>query len=522
MTMTKEQAVRLLLEQGVLVGPDLLERLDEETLERLTPLLEDADPTVLTSDVEKLLESGKSDINWHEFENGRVQKEKGTSSALYNRFLDFVSTDEKRPEAAQPAVIGGLRVVRTYDKPSTKRSVQDFVAYYNNRYRALERILASRQEMQNLTSISRILAKRDREGVAVIGLVQSVNSTKKGNLMLTLEDLTGEIRVVISKSKPELFRQAKDIVPDEVIGVSGVNGDRIIFANNVIWPDVPLMNEKKTSSDEAYAVFLSDLHVGSNNFLPKELERFLSWISGEAGSEKQKEIASKVKYVFVIGDLVDGVGIYPGQESELVIPDIYKQYEKVTEYLSKIPSSIPLIICPGNHDTGRIAEPQLSLGKGFSKALSSLPNATLVSNPSLVNIHASEEFSGFDVLLYHGYSFDSYVANVDSIRTQGGYDRADLIMKFLLQRRHLAPTQGSTLYIPDVDTDPLVVDSVPDFLITGHIHKCSVSSYRGVTLICGSCWQSTTDFQKKVGHHPEPARVPIVNLQTREVKILRF
>jgi DNA polymerase II small subunit len=86
----------------------------------------------------------------------------------------------------------------------------------------------------------------------------------------------------------------------------------------------------------------------------------------------------------------------------------------------------------------------------------------------------------------------------------------------------LAPTHTSTLYIPDVDRDPLVIESIPDFFVTGHIHKSSVSSYKNITIICGSCWQSKTPFQEKVGHHPEPCRVPIVNLQTREAKIMRF
>jgi DNA polymerase II small subunit len=124
--------------------------------------------------------------------------------------------------------------------------------------------------------------------------------------------------------------------------------------------------------------------------------------------------------------------------------------------------------------------------------------------------------------MYHGYSFDYYVANVDDIRRSGGYDRADLIMKFLLQRRHLAPSHTSTLYIPDPEKDALVIDKAPDIFCTGHIHKSSVSHYRGITLISGSCWQKTTPFQMKVGHHPEPARVPAVNLKTREVKILKF
>jgi DNA polymerase II small subunit len=181
-----------------------------------------------------------------------------------------------------------------------------------------------------------------------------------------------------------------------------------------------------------------------------------------------------------------------------------------------------MIICPGNHDAMRIAEPQMELYKDFAKPIWELDNAIMVTNPCLVNIHATEGFSGFDVLLYHGYSFDYFAANVDSIRNGGGYDRADLIMKFLLQRRHLAPAHTSTLYIPSPKEDYLVIKKVPDFFVTGHIHKSSVANYKGVTMICGSCWQSKTSFQEKVGHHPEPCRVPIANLKTRDVKILKF
>jgi len=49
-------------------------------------------------------------------------------------------------------------------------------------------------------------------------------------------------------------------------------------------------------------------------FLPREFEKFVSWLRGEVGDEKQKDIARKTKYIIVLGDIVDGVGIYPEQE----------------------------------------------------------------------------------------------------------------------------------------------------------------------------------------------------------------
>ena len=415
-----------------------------------------------------------------------------------------------------------VKIINSYQEEPKKREPQHFVDYFNNRYKSLEKILKQHQELKNIISINKITNKKEKENLALIGIVSDKQITKKGNLLLSLEDPTGIIKVVVNKNKPSLFNDAKDIVLDEVIGVTGVNVDTIFFANNVIWPDTPTNKDLKKMEEEKYTLFLSDLHVGSSKFLPDDFEKFLRWINGEMGNEQQRNIAKSVETIFIAGDLVDGVGIYPDQDQELITKDIYQQYKECAQLLKQIPSHIPLIICPGNHDALRISEPQPPLSKEFAKPIYELNNAIMVSNPSYINIHSSRSFTGFDVLMYHGYSFDYFVAGVDSLRNQGGYDRADLIMKFLLKRRHLAPTHLSTLYIPDTKKDPLVIEKVPDFLISGHIHKSVTANYRNTTLICGSCWQGKTSFQEKVGHNPEPSRVPIINLKTRDVKILKF
>ncbi len=95
-------------------------------------------------------------------------------------------------------------------------------------------------------------------------------------------------------------------------------------------------------------------------------------------------------------------------------------------------------------------------------------------------------------------------------------------MKFLLQKRHLSPTHGAAIYVPELKRDPLVIDRIPDIFVSGHIHKASVGSYNNITTLSSSCWQAKTAFQERVGHKPEPAIVPVVNLQTRQVKKLYF
>jgi len=508
-----KEKIKFLIEQGYLISPDMLADLDKTDLESLKT----TGAAVLNKDLKELSSLQQPDqINWDELEKSRVLFEKNKNTKTYESFLEYLG---HKPSMQQSAP---LSVNFSYKDLPKKKDVQDFVSYFTARYNAIEKMLRPRQELRNLTSIGRLHAKKDKETVSIIGMVSDKQHTKNGNIMLTIEDPTGSIKALVSKSKPDLLAAAKDIVLDEIIGLVGMSGEEIMFANLVIWPDVPINHEQRKSPEDIYAIFLSDLHVGSKKFLPEEFARFTKWINGATGTPSQREIASKVKYLFLAGDLVDGVGIYPDQESELEIRDIYAQYAECARLLSQIPKNINVICCPGNHDAVRISEPQPAFSEDIAKPLLNLPNVTAVSNPGMVRIAESGGFSGFDVLLYHGYSFDYFIANVDGIRTKGGYDRADLVMKFLLQRRHLAPSHSSTLYIPDPYKDPLVIETVPDFFITGHIHKVAAAVYRSVTTISGSCWQSKTAFQEKLGHHPEPARVPVVNLNTREVKILKF
>jgi DNA polymerase II small subunit len=250
----------------------------------------------------------------------------------------------------------------------------------------------------------------------------------------------------------------------------------------------------------------------------------LHWLNGRVGSDEQRRVASKVRYAIFVGDLVEGVGVYPNQERDLAITDVYKQYDYFEQYLKQIPSNIQIILVPGNHDIGRLSEPQPSLFFDTMKSISQMPNVLSLSNPCIFNIgsHKDIDFPGFDVLLYHGGSIFYYAENLPLVRSQGGIKRTDLVMKYLLQRRHLAPTHSSTIYVPDSQKDPLVIETVPDFFVTGHTHKLAVSSYRNVTIINASCWAGMTDYMEKRGVVPEPGRLPIVNLQTREVKVMNF
>lgn len=520
------------LDMGFLLSPDFAEQIHDisnqffvSNLQNNTELL------IINKDLVEILSKRNIDsFNWKDFEKALTLFQKQKNLRVYGSFLEYlkrfdpskIEKEEIPRHVNQLDVQNDMKIIFSYKEESRKRTIQDFIGFFNSRFKSVESMLRNRRELQTLSSINRVKSKTDREVISIIGMIMDKQTTKNKNIILKLEDTSGTISVLISKNKPDLYSLAKDLILDDIIGIVGVCGKNIVFTNNLLLPDIPLNRELKKSPNEGYFAVLSDFHIGSINFLDEEFERFLQWISGKVGNENQKQLAKKIDYIFVLGDLVDGVGIYPEQNKELVIKDIYKQYEVCAEYLKRIPSRIRVIIIPGNHDAMRIAEPQPTLYKDMAAPIWELPNVTMLSNPSYVNICSTENFPGFDFLLYHGYSFTYYADVVESIRLKGGVDRADLIMKFLLQRRHLAPSHGSNLYLPDNNKDSLVIDKVPDFFLTGHLHKSVIANYKNTTMICGSCWQSKTTFMEKLGLHPEPAKVPIVNLQTREVKVLRF
>jgi len=483
---------------------------------------------IINSDTFLFLEK---ETDWLEFDKQRFDLEKNHIQKMPSSLNDLNSASflhspsslsPSSPHSSlSPISLYPLQIIESHQPQSKKYKVNDFTKIFAARYKFIENLLRNRQELTGILSINKILSKKERDNVSLIGMVSEINQTKNNNLVITVEDFTGQIKILINHNKPDLFSLAKDIVPDEIIGVIGANQNDFVFADNIVWPDIPVQNELKKHTEEIYSIFLSDLHIGSTEFLAEEFNKFLDWLNQKTGNSNQKALAQKVKYIFIAGDIVEGVGIYPGQENELTIKDIYQQFQTAADLLKKIPSHIQIILCPGNHEPLHLAEPQPAFNLKYTQSFTTLPNLTLVSNPALVNIAQAPGFPGFNVLLYHGYSFDYYVANVDSIRNQGGYHRADLIMKFLLKRRHLAPSFGSTPYYPSVE-DALLIKTVPDFFITGHIHYSVAANYRGVTMICGSCWQAKTSFQEKLGHEPQPARVPLVNLKTREIKILKF
>ncbi len=447
-----------------------------------------------------------------------------------NTFIDFLKKNQPEISIIDERVIesfnnymksgfaSNIRLINNYEQTNDKRDINNWLGYYNKRYDILSSLISKRVEMKPVISISRADKLISRKDFGIIGLVSSFRKTNNDNYMLELEDPTGTITLLVSKSSTE-YSLIEDLVPDEIIGVNVHKNGRWVFVDRILFPEVPI-HESKKCDDDSCAVFISDSHVGSNNFLPDAFQKFFDWLNGERGSEKEKALASKVKYLFYTGDLVDGVGVYPNQEEELEIKDINKQYKLVAEYLKQVPSEIKIIITPGNHDATRLALPQPPLINEFTREIK-LPNTIFTSNPATVNIHSGKGFNGYDVLTYHGNSFDYFIGNVPTLR-KAGYTKPTTTMEYLLRKRHLSPTHGATMVAPTIKDDFLLIKKVPDIFVTGHVHQSGLSVYKGITLLNSSCFQSQSDFMKRVGLKPNPGKIPVMSLRNKNVYIMDF
>ncbi len=241
-------------------------------------------------------------------------------------------------------------------------------------------------------------------------------------------------------------------------------------------------------------------------FLSDDFHRFLMWLNGNLGDE---DVVSRIKYLVIAGDLVDGVGVYPGQEFQLAERDPKKQYAMVADLLKQIPGRIQIVVSPGNHDAVRQALPQPAVSVDMAESLYAMDNVRWVGDPAYVKLH------GTTFLIYHGKSLDDVIATTPNL----AYDRPTDAMKLLLKARHLAPTYGKRTALSPELRDYLVVDQVPDVFHVGHVHTYGELSYRGTLLVNSGTWQAQTNFQSNMGLEPTPSIVPVVDLST--LKVLR-
>ena len=379
----------------------------------------------------------------------------------------------------------------------------DFVATFRDRYERLAGKLRGRVNHRNATALQ---ASPGGGDAGIVGMVSDIRSTASGHRLIELEDTTGVFPCLVMKDKA-IAGLVEELLYDEVIAVEGTLSDDggILFVDDLYFPDIPRTYEPSTADRHVKAALISDVHVGSQEFMADAWSRFTSWL--------HTEDAERIEYLLIAGDMVEGVGVYPDQDEELDIVDIFDQYRRFSEYLKEVPGDLEIVMIPGNHDAVRLAEPQ----PGFDEELRSIMtahDARIVSNPAVVTIE------GVSVLMYHGVSLDEVIAELPE--EKASYDEPHKAMYQLLKKRHVAPQFGGHTRLAPEEKDYLVMDEVPDIFHTGHVHKLGWGKYRNVMAVNSGCWQSQTDFQKSVNIDPDAGFAPVVNLDTLGMTVHKF
>ncbi|MFO7926301.1 MAG: DNA-directed DNA polymerase II small subunit [Halobacteriota archaeon] len=379
----------------------------------------------------------------------------------------------------------------------------DFVATFRDRYERLAGKLKGRVNHRNATALQ---ASPGGGDAGIVGMVSDIRSTASGHWLIELEDTTGVFPCLVMKDKA-IAGLVEELLFDEVIAVDGTLSDDggILFVDDLYFPDIPRTYKPSTADRHVKAALISDVHVGSQEFMADAWSRFTSWLHTEE--------AERIEYLLIAGDMVEGVGVYPNQDEELDIVDIFDQYRRFSEYLKEVPGDLEIVMIPGNHDAVRLAEPQ----PGFDDELRSIMtahDARIVSNPAVVAIE------GVSVLMYHGVSLDEVIAELPE--EKANYDEPHKAMYQLLKKRHVAPQFGGHTRLSPEEKDYLVMDDVPDIFHTGHVHKLGWGKYRNVVAVNSGCWQAQTDFQKSVNIDPDAGFAPVVDLDTLDMTVRKF
>jgi DNA polymerase II small subunit len=294
--------------KGILVHPKAMEYLRSKatSLDFAKSLIEKlGNEPFLTLEVIKQLEEGK--------EEGR-KAEPLTPSVTEKKEIVKLPSSKPIGKEYDPAI----KILKdaTYDS-SLDSTLNGFSKLFKDRFGRLKQMLEEQHpQLRKSMPIKRAKNLRGEE-IALIGLVNQIKTTAKGHKLIELEDETDVINAIVPKDNLSLLSQSNLIIPDEVIGIVGQrsSNNNLLLIKQILYPDIPLLKEKARATIPLGIAFAGDIHIGSKAFLKSQWNRFIRWLKGEIGNQKQIDLANSIKYLLLPGDLVDGVGVYPNQEA---------------------------------------------------------------------------------------------------------------------------------------------------------------------------------------------------------------
>ena len=401
-----------------------------------------------------------------------------------------------------------VKLIHSPKRISFSESYEVFQQLFLDRYRRIGRILKERG-LSNIVSSNDLGNAGERHIILLVYEKRLVKNGKAG--MIVGEDEYGFVNVYVPL-QGDLKNKFDRLLLDSVIAIKFTKkSGNFIIAEDIIFPEPPRPKVRNRTPEPLKVAFVSDLHIGSKLFLDNYFENFIRFLNGNIENPALKTISKDISALVIVGDLVDGIGVYPNQQDELSITDIYKQFDILRSYLDRVRDNIEIIAIPGNHDPAGKFIPQPPIPNEFLGELLDKPNFHMFGNPALVSIE------GVNILLYHGQGLEDIASDLNI-----SIEKPTIMMVEEIRHRHILPMWGEEPIIP-LEYDPLVIDEIPDIYVTGHLHMVDarITKISGTLLINSSTFQGLTSWQRKLGIKPTPGIVPIVDLHSYDVHFVK-
>ncbi|MHA1304482.1 MAG: hypothetical protein ACTSPI_12360, partial [Candidatus Heimdallarchaeaceae archaeon] len=200
-----------------------------------------------------------------------------------------------------------LKILHSPKIDPKKVSVDNFRQYFISRYEKISSMFRNRKDITNIVTSSYLSSVDYKEQVSIVALVFSKNKTRNGSIILELEDKEGRIKGIIASSLTDVVKKSEYILEDTVLSFTGSWKNEVLFIKDIQWPDLPYNRKPNYANEDVFALFISDIHIGSKNFLNKLFMKAIKFLNGNLTSAKYNQLGKQVKYLFIAGDIVDGV-----------------------------------------------------------------------------------------------------------------------------------------------------------------------------------------------------------------------
>lgn len=458
----------------------------------------------LTVDAERIIAENKDKIN---------------PSDLIKNLLEiediFVSkkTIEKILERREPVVKREFKyniniLLNVGEEVQQGVGLKEIKSYFTDRYNTLGNEIAKDYRINSVIDISKISFNEGEN--YIIGLVYNKSITKQ-SVYLEIEDNTGKRRFYIDRRDEYLNKIVRILPLDVVVGARILcRRDKPPLILEIYLPKV--IPPKDRPKKDIYVILTSDLHIGSNKFQYELFDNFIELLHGNVDNYKLQNIVYNTYYMIVAGDIIEGIGVFPRQEKELIITDPKKQYKEAYKLLSKVPKEIKIIIIPGNHDTTRKALPRPPILKDYAPYFYTDNRFIMLGEPVNISLH------GVKIYSFHGDFINDILSTTPGLTLDNTIDAMDI----MLLSRHIAPTYGLQTKIAPQLKDNLIIPREVNIIHAGHVHKfCSRYRYDNqILLINSGTWQEQTEYQREMGVTPTPGLIPFINLRNLKVNLV--